>query len=332
MEYKQLTIQWVDYPEKLNRTLLVRKNINLTTLAYILLSSLNSDLDNNIAFVQNKQAYVLSMVDEAIDQFVDREDIEAFNDIDEIRFKDLNSEFTFLLKDEQDEDEIVWEFQCKIGKSKNKTSKQHAFLLDGEGKSIWNGAKQTQSLYYDGALAGSCTKMQLDRLDLPKPFDMFHQHFIYQIDLFNAEEEAIYFSEIMEDDVYAKAEDAADCYINFIETMDDDYWSDEFDEEDYDKLEGMLFHAMSSENDLGLSKEEMELGSQLLAVSFHGVFLQMNAIEEVEETYNRLAAKYSEDYAHIEIAKLLFTEISNLLIGEDPKQLKEYIKKLEALQ
>lgn len=337
MNYKKIAFQWDKYPERLNRTLLVRSDIDLITFANIILNAFNVTLNANFAFVQQEHAYTLNLDDaDALDAFYDTGCIETFQELDDITYDKLNSDFTFLYFDSDFSDTSVWAFSCQIEGIEKKPKNQYAYLLDGKGKSIWINAMETQEKYYDGELDTFTTKSDLLEMHLPIPHFIHFLHFLYELDNFHLNEEQMYFSKLMNEDVTELSHMYAEDYIDYAEYMneDDDYDSD-YEDDDYmdeDEIDEAFLQKLLDEEGIDISKEELEIGKHLFFIASHAVFLQMNELEEVEETYERLAKAHDEEYAHTAISELIFNEIASIIIGDDKKKLKSYLKKLEELE
>lgn len=306
MEYRIIDITWNYAPQRLQRTIAVRQDIDLITFAYIIMNAFLESPANGFAFVQGKKAYGLGW--DTQDSHFNEVLLHNSDYIDTLGFADLEDTFTFIYND--DYDCSNWEFTCRKGKTINRKGKRYASMIDGKGLGIFAYAIDTLKLYIDGKLKPELTYEQLDDRGLDTPFNVRINQLkdFEKFDLSYAKKE---FSESMDDTLPYYVED----YNNSL-----DYFSnDEYDEELDDKW--MEEECGNTEN----------LADSLIHLSLIGAFSQKESLDYVSETFDRLASKYDEETAFMMIAQTLAKNILELMQGTSSlaEEYKEQLKKLK---
>lgn len=306
MEYRIIDITWNYAPQRLQRTIAVRQDIDLVTFAYIIMNAFLESPANGFAFVQGKKAYGLGW--DTQDSHFNEVLLHNSDYIDTLGFADLEDTFTFIYND--DYDCSNWEFTCRKGKTINRKGKRYASMIDGKGLGIFAYAIDTLKLYIDGKLKPELTYEQLDDRGLDTPFNVRINQLkdFEKFDLSYAKKE---FSESMDDTLPYYVED----YNNSL-----DYFSnDEYDEELDDKW--MEEECGNTEN----------LADSLIHLSLIGAFSQKESLDYVSETFDRLASKYDEETAFMMIAQTLAKNILELMQGTSSlaEEYKEQLKKLK---
>lgn len=306
MEYRIIDITWNYAPQRLQRTIAVRQDIDLVTFAYIIMNAFLESPANGFAFVQGKKAYGLGW--DTQDSHFNEVLLHNSDYIDTLGFADLEDTFTFIYND--DYDCSNWEFTCRKGKTINRKGKRYASMIDGKGLGIFAYAIDTLKLYIDGKLKPELTYEQLDDRGLDTPFNVRINQLkdFEKFDLSYAKKE---FSESMDDTLPYYVED----YNNSL-----DYFSnDEYDEELDDNW--MEEECGNTEN----------LADSLIHLSLIGAFSQKESLDYVSETFDRLASKYDEETAFMMIAQTLAKNILELMQGTSSlaEEYKEQLKKLK---
>lgn len=306
MEYRIIDITWNYAPQRLQRTIAVRQDIDLVTFAYIIMNAFLESPANGFAFVQGKKAYGLGW--DTQDSHFNEVLLHNSDYIDTLGFADLEDTFTFIYND--DYDCSNWEFTCRKGKTINRKGKRYASMIDGKGLGIFAYAIDTLKLYIDGKLKPELTYEQLDDRGLDTPFNVRINQLkdFEKFDLSYAKKE---FSESMDDTLPYYVED----YNNSL-----DYFSnDEYDEELDDKW--MEEECGNTEN----------LADSLIHLSLIGAFSQKESLDYVSETFDCLASKYDEETAFMMIAQTLAKNILELMQGTSSlaEEYKEQLKKLK---
>lgn len=306
MEYRIIDITWNYAPQRLQRTIAVRQDIDLVTFAYIIMNAFLESPANGFAFVQGKKAYGLGW--DTQDSHFNEVLLHNSDYIDTLGFADLEDTFTFIYND--DYDCSNWEFTCRKGKTINRKGKRYASMIDGKGIGIFAYAIDTLKLYIDGKLKPELTYEQLDDRGLDTPFNVRINQLkdFEKFDLSYAKKE---FSESMDDTLPYYVED----YNNSLDYFSNDEYDEELDDDWMEEECG------NTEN----------LADSLIHLSLIGAFSQKESLGYVSETFNRLASKYDEETAFMMIAQTLAKNILELMQGTSSlaEEYKEQLKKLK---
>lgn len=306
MEYRIIDITWNYAPQRLQRTIAVRQDIDLVTFAYIIMNAFLESPANGFAFVQGKKAYGLGW--DKQDSHFNEVLLHNSDYIDTLGFADLEDTFTFIYND--DYDCSNWEFTCRKGKTINRKGKRYASMIDGKGLGIFAYAIDTLKLYIDGKLKPELTYEQLDDRGLDTPFNVRINQLkdFEKFDLSYAKKE---FSENMDDTLPYYVED----YNNSLDYFSNDEYDEELDEDWMEEECG------NTEN----------LADSLIHLSLIGAFSQKESLDYVSETFDRLASKYDEETAFMMIAQTLAKNILELMQGTSSlaEEYKEQLKKLK---
>lgn len=306
MEYRIIDITWNYAPQRLQRTIAVRQDIDLVTFAYIIMNAFLESPANGFAFVQGKKAYGLGW--DTQDSHFNEVLLHNSDYIDTLGFADLEDTFTFIYND--DYDCSNWEFTCRKGKTINRKGKRYASMIDGKGLGIFAYAIDTLKLYIDGKLKPELTYEQLDDRGLDTPFNVRINQLkdFEKFDLSYAKKE---FSENMDDTLPYYVED----YNNSLDYFSNDEYDEELDEDWMEEECG------NTEN----------LADSLIHLSLIGAFSQKESLDYVSETFDRLASKYDEETAFMMIAQTLAKNILELMQGTSSlaEEYKEQLKKLK---
>lgn len=306
MEYRIIDITWNYAPQRLQRTIAVRQDIDLVTFAYIIMNAFLESPANGFAFVQGKKAYGLGW--DTQDSHFNEVLLHNSDYIDTLGFADLEDTFTFIYND--DYDCSNWEFTCRKGKTINRKGKRYASMIDGKGLGIFAYAIDTLKLYIDGKLKPELTYEQLDDRGLDTPFNVRINQLkdFEKFDLSYAKKE---FSESMDDTLPYYVED----YNNSLDYFSNDEYDEELDDDWMEEECG------NTEN----------LADSLIHLSLIGAFSQKESLDYVSETFNRLSSKYDEETAFMMIAQTLAKNILELMQGTSSlaEEYKEQLKKLK---
>lgn len=306
MEYRIIDITWNYAPQRLQRTIAVRQDIDLVTFAYIIMNAFLESPANGFAFVQGKKAYGLGW--DTQDSHFNEVLLHNSDYIDTLGFADLEDTFTFIYND--DYDCSNWEFTCRKGKTINRKGKRYASMIDGKGLGIFAYAIDTLKLYIDGKLKPELTYEQLDDRGLDTPFNVRINQLkdFEKFDLSYAKKE---FSESMDDTLPYYVED----YNNSLDYFNNDEYDEELDDDWMEEECG------NTEN----------LADSLIHLSLIGAFSQKESLDYVSETFDRLASKYDEETAFMMIAQTLAKNILELMQGTSSlaEEYKEQLKKLK---
>ena len=306
MEYRIIDITWNYAPQRLQRTIAVRQDIDLVTFAYIIMNAFLESPANGFAFVQGKKAYGLGW--DTQDSHFNEVLLHNSDYIDTLGFADLEDTFTFIYND--DYDCSNWEFTCRKGKTINRKGKRYASMIDGKGLGIFAYAIDTLKLYIDGKLKPDLTYEQLDDRGLDTPFNVRINQLkdFEKFDLSYAKKE---FSESMDDTLPYYVED----YNNSLDYFSNDEYDEELDDDWMEEECG------NTEN----------LADSLIHLSLIGAFSQKESLDYVSETFDRLASKYDEETAFMMIAQTLAKNILELMQGTSSlaEEYKEQLKKLK---
>mgnify|MGYP004635431065 FL=1 len=306
MEYRIIDITWNYAPQRLQRTIAVRQDIDLVTFAYIIMNAFLESPANGFAFVQGKKAYGLGW--DTQDSHFNEVLLHNSDYIDTLGFADLEDTFTFIYND--DYDCSNWEFTCMKGKTINRKGKRYASMIDGKGLGIFAYAIDTLKLYIDGKLKPELTYEQLDDRGLDTPFNVRINQLkdFEKFDLSYAKKE---FSESMDDTLPYYVED----YNNSLDYFSNDEYDEELDDDWMEEECG------NTEN----------LADSLIHLSLIGAFSQKESLDYVSETFDRLASKYDEETAFMMIAQTLAKNILELMQGTSSlaEEYKEQLKKLK---
>lgn len=306
MEYRIIDITWNYAPQRLQRTIAVRQDIDLVTFAYIIMNAFLESPANGFAFVQGKKAYGLGW--DTQDSHFNEVLLHNSDYIDTLGFADLEDTFTFIYND--DYDCSNWEFTCRKGKTINRKGKRYASMIDGKGIGIFAYAIDTLKLYIDGKLKPELTYEQLDDRGLDTPFNVRINQLkdFEKFDLSYAKKE---FSESMDDTLPYYVED----YNNSLDYFSNDEYDEELDDDWMEEECG------NTEN----------LADSLIHLSLIGAFSQKESLDYVSETFDRLASKYDEETAFMMIAQTLAKNILELMQGTSSlaEEYKEQLKKLK---
>lgn len=306
MEYRIIDITWNYAPQRLQRTIAVRQDIDLVTFAYIIMNAFLESPANGFAFVQGKKTYGLGW--DTQDSHFNEVLLHNSDYIDTLGFADLEDTFTFIYND--DYDCSNWEFTCRKGKTINRKGKRYASMIDGKGLGIFAYAIDTLKLYIDGKLKPELTYEQLDDRGLDTPFNVRINQLkdFEKFDLSYAKKE---FSESMDDTLPYYVED----YNNSLDYFSNDEYDEELDDDWMEEECG------NTEN----------LADSLIHLSLIGAFSQKESLDYVSETFDRLASKYDEETAFMMIAQTLAKNILELMQGTSSlaEEYKEQLKKLK---
>ena len=306
MEYRIIDITWNYAPQRLQRTIAVRQDIDLVTFAYIIMNAFLESPANGFAFVQGKKAYGLGW--DTQDSHFNEVLLHNSDYIDTLGFADLEDTFTFIYND--DYDCSNWEFTCRKGKTINRKGKRYASMIDGKGLGIFAYAIDTLKLYIDGKLKPELTYEQLDDRGLDTPFNVRINQLkdFEKFDLSYAKKE---FSESMDDTLPYYVED----YNNSLDYFSNDEYDEELDDDWMEEECG------NTEN----------LADSLIHLSLIGAFSQKESLDYVSETFDCLASKYDEETAFMMIAQTLAKNILELMQGTSSlaEEYKEQLKKLK---
>lgn len=306
MKYKKIKIQWEKNPNFLNRTLLVRNDVDLFTLGIIILESMYAEYQKEFYILDRQTLYAFEPgYTEQIfdDQF-------KYKLIEDYGLKDLPDQFQFIY-DDFDEEYI---FDCEILEEQKKDSKQYAYLIDGKCKCLFDNNSVLLDEYAKGKIKKSSTLMDLfDKVTFPPtniPFDK-----IKEIENFDLKDEQEIFNDKMDDTLPDFVESICEKYrMNYIgeEFEDDDDYFDEDDFYDEDDHERFL--------------------KSITDVCFGITMYQIENIPFVQKTYNRLAKKHSEEEAFLLITQVISHELEHIIMGDYFKDNEEYERKIKNLK
>lgn len=306
MKYKKIKIQWEKNPNFLNRTLLVRNDVDLFTLGIIILESMYAEYQKEFYILDQQTLYTFEPgYAEQIfdDQF-------KYKLIEDCGLKDLPNQFQFIYDDFDDE----YIFDCEILEEQKKDSKQYAYLIDGKCKCLFDNNSVLLDEYAKGKIKKSSTLMDLfDKVTFPPtniPFDK-----IKEIEDFDLKDEQEIFNDKMDDTLPDFVESICEKYrMNYIgeEFEDDDDYFDEDDFYDEDDHERFL--------------------KSITDVCFGITMYQIENIPFVQKTYNRLSKKHSEEEAFLLITQVISHELEHIIMGDYFKDNEEYERKIKNLK
>ncbi len=155
MRYKKITVTFNEEPTRLNRTLLVREDLDLFTLGVCILTTLKATYEHFFLFKDNVYIYNPEAFDDVCfvnDVFMTNY---HFNDLQ----LDENNSFT-LIYDTGD----GWEFNVKVDKKIEEIqSRKLVFLLSGKGQGIFEDNISSLYDYLDGKVPPETTNEMEDQ-------------------------------------------------------------------------------------------------------------------------------------------------------------------------
>ncbi len=159
MKYVRLKVEFKDYPDKLNRTLLVRKDLDLFTLGVCILTSLEATYEHCFLFEDKKRTYN----PEAFEDLYEERDVFMTDYHYYDLVLDRKKQFT-LEYDTGD----GWDFIITELEEVDVRSRRLVFLEDGKGLGIWEDNIYSLWAFLDGRVKGSTTtELEKEGITLP---------------------------------------------------------------------------------------------------------------------------------------------------------------------
>ncbi len=305
MKYKKITIRWQKHPDFLNRTLLVRNDVDLFTLGIIILDSMNTFFDDEFAILDQNNLYAL-LPEHA--QYIFNDLPGEYKNIEDFGLKDLSNQFQLIYSD-MEEDYV---FDCQIFEEQTKDNKQYAYLIDGKCRCLFEDNSKLLDKYAKGKVKKSSSFMDLiEKTDFPPTNISFNQ--LKEIEDFNLEFE----QEVFHD----KMNETLPDYVEAIcQQYKDDYVDDEFNYFDDD------------DDDFYEDDDEPRIVKSIADVCFGITSYQIENIPFVKKAYERLCKKYSEEEAFLRITQVVSHELEDIISGDYFKNNKEYERKIKDIK
>ncbi len=299
MKYKKINLSWNDHPEFLNRTLFVRSDVDLFTLGVILLESLHAKYEEDLSILDDGILYLYRIDQEELDFDVEADE---FRELEDFGFEDLKQTFTLLYNDVEE----PYEFTCVVEEEQNLSEDQYAFLLDGNCRCLFEDGKGLLSNYANGKIDRSTTMNDIFKMSLFVPDNIAFKT-ISEVEEYDLEQEQAEFNQKMQTkNLPSIVENVSDIY-------DMDY-DDHYDEVDDIEEDGPNFLRSITE------------------VCFATAVYQIENVPFVQEAFEKLTKKYSEEEAVLMISKVLSEEFEQIITGEYFENNKEYQKKIRSLK
>lgn len=309
MKYTEIIVKCENAEDRLNRKLLIRNDVDLLTMGYIILNTFNACMDK--AFIiqgtDSHYTYHYSFMDftKIPDLLGEEKELEEFG------MSDI--EDTFCISYPNLLDDTLWNLNCEIiNRNVTHSGKQYYYIEEAVGLGIWEDAIQTYFLYINGGLKGNMKVTSLDERDLDFP-DNLNIKYLKDTDNFDVNNFIKSFnsedSEDLIDDIedYCEFLDSEGMY-DYDEDFDDELYDDEFD-------------------------DDLDVRASIFGSVLYACMMQVDEIDFVKEAFERLMQKYDDpDYCMMLICKEFLEEFMNFIDPNNVKNLKEYKKRIEKLK
>lgn len=304
MKYKKIKIQWEKNPNFLNRTLLVRNDVDLFTLGVIVLESMSAFFDNEFAIKDHKLLYAL-LPEHA--ELIFQDENSQYKNIEDSGLKDLSKQFQLIYSDFEE----PYVFDCEILEEQNKEGNQYAYLIDGKCRCLFDDNSILLDQYVNGKVKKSSTFIDLmDKTSFP-PSNITFTH-LKEIEDFNLEFEQEMFHEQMDETLPDFVEEICEQYKSdyIVEDFeDDDEYFDEDDDDDHSR-----FIKSITEVCFGIS------------------LYQIENIPFVKKKFEQLSKNHSEEEAFFLISQVISHELEEIITGTYFEENKEYERKIKNLK
>lgn len=221
MKYTQLKIELVEAKARLNRTLLVREDLDLVTLGCVIGSAFKCDFEQFFIFRKSKISYIPEVFAEEMEL---NEKTVLMN---EYLLEDLGESFDYIYDIESN-----WHFKCSVlKKDVEYDSELPSVMLTGNGLGIWENSKKGFDAYIKGDIKPySSSENPSKGYFMPENLDMLTYG---DFDHFDLSEEQEWFKHNVINDIYEYIADSHDNgYEMNIDNLDESLLSDtDYDEE-----------------------------------------------------------------------------------------------------
>lgn len=305
MKYKKIKIQWEKNPNFLNRTLLVRNDVDLFTLGVIVLESMSAFFDNEFAIKDHKLLYAL-LPEHA--ELIFQDENSQYKNIEDSGLKDLSKQFQLIYSDFEE----PYVFDCEILEEQNKEGNQYAYLIDGKCRCLFDDNSILLDQYVNGKVKKSSTFIDLMDKTSFLPSNITFTH-LKEIEDFNLEFEQEMFHEQMDETLPDFVEEICEQYKSdyIIEDFEDD--DEYFDEEDDDDDHSRFIKSITE-------------------VCFGITLYQIENIPFVKKKFEQLSKNHSEEEAFFLISQVISHELEEIITGTYFEENKEYERKIKNLK
>ncbi len=308
MKYKKIKIQWEKNPNFLNRTLLVRNDVDLFTLGVIVLESMCASFDDEFAIKDHKHLYAL-LPEHA--EFIFPDENSKYKNIEDSGLKDLSNQFQLIYSDFEE----PYVFDCEILEEQNKEGNQYAYLIDGKCRCLFDDNSKLLDQYAKGKVKKSSSFMDLmDKTSFPPTNISFNQ--LKEIEDFNLEFEQEIFNDGMD-------ETLPDFVEYICEQYKSDYVDEDFDDDYYDEDDDFF----DDDDD-----DHSRFIKSITEVCFGITLYQIENIPFVQKKFEQLSKKHSEEEAFLLISQVISHELENIITGDYFEENKEYERKIKNIK
>lgn len=318
MLYRKITIACKGAEKRLNRVLQVRTDVDVLTLGYIILSSLEAEFTSPYAIEAQDACYVF---DSALEQdYMPYTGTKEWRSLRDYHFTDLTSQFCVKYFDNEEPD-MEWEFECKADKKTSRlASDLYAFLMDGTGMGLWEEQKKNYFDYLAGKIDPNDAYAYTDN-DVWIPSNLNIETF--------GETDSAFDLEIAKEDFEA---DMYPEYVNertkFIEAYiyddDDDEEDAEWNDDIWDDEEDFLDYLDDTDED--------SITRGAMAMVMTAAMQHIDNIDFVREKFDELSEIYGVEGATLKIFEAVAECFKMFVQGDLMKNNKEYRKKIKSLK
>lgn len=299
MNYKKIRMEYRYKKDRLNRTILVREDINLIELGCAMCTAVRAEFEHCFLFLKGRTHY-------SPDVFIE----EGWDDVNEVPMKeyslsDLGDKFSFWYDTGDD-----WLFDCKVYKREVKLDNTElAFLVDGTGQGIWEDNAWTLGRYLDGELDPDCAE-ENEEEGIYFPWNFKIEKLSDFDTKFNIAEEKELFDESLDSNI--------EMYL-------DDMHEGGFELEVKPRTAEELDDVAADDSDPTVN---MHLNTVIMKV----IDEQIKTVDYVNAKYRELAKKYGDLTARNKIGVVLATEMFEAVVNGKKSSNSEYKKKIEKIR
>lgn len=314
MKYIEIIVNCKGAEHRLSRKLLIKHDVDLLTLGYIVLCSLNAELDKEFIIYSNHKYYTYNQTVYNFHHLP--KDFEFYIDLEDSGISDLNDTFEILYPDMFSED--YWSFTCTItNKNITKNSKHHFIIEEVNGLGLWEDSSDEYFRYVRGEYKPN---MRIGTLESKNGLVPWNLNLRNLKDTDEFDKDRLIASMNSE-----TSEDLIDDIEDYCEMLDYDPLKDPYNDygygDDYDDFDGFDEY------------DEMDVKNNLFGTILYSVMLQIDTVDWVHDVYERLMDIYQDqEYVMMMISKEFLDIFMQFLDPNNISTLKEYKKRLEKLK
>ena len=300
MNYKKIKMEYRYSKNRLNRTILVREDINLIELGCAMCTAIRAEFEHCFMFLKGQTRYSPDVF--MTDGWYDDNEVP----MKEYGLSDLGDKFSFWYDTGDD-----WLFDCKVYKGEAQLVGENiAFLVDGIGQGIWEDNACTLLRYLDGELDPECDEEDEEHgIYFPWNFEIEK---LSDFDTkFNISEEKALFDSTLDANIET-----------YLEGMHEGGFEIEVEPRTCEVID----------NSYRDDNPESSVNMRLNTLVMKAVDEQIKTIDYVNSKYQELVKKYDDLTARNKIGEVVVTEIYDAMTSGKPSSDSEFKKKIEKIR